>query len=234
MVLVHGAMDRSAGMLRLSRQLDHEWEVIRYDRRGYGRSRPSDGPFTVDAHVDDLLGLVDGRPSVLVGHSFGGNVVLALADRHPDLVRAVVVYESPMSWVDWWPADSVGNLAVSMGGDPADAAEQFLRRMIGNRRWEKLPPSTREARRAEGVAVVAELADLARQAPWSPERIKAPVLTVYGERGRDHHRRAMRAIAEAVPDGRVTMLAGAHHFGVNTDAVATAALISAFLDDVLG
>jgi pimeloyl-ACP methyl ester carboxylesterase len=43
-VLVHGAMDRSAGMLRLSRRLDHEYRVVRYDRRGYGRSTPHGGP----------------------------------------------------------------------------------------------------------------------------------------------------------------------------------------------
>ena len=39
-VLVHGAMDRSAGMLRLSRRLDETHRVLRYDRRGYGRSKP--------------------------------------------------------------------------------------------------------------------------------------------------------------------------------------------------
>ena len=35
-VVVHGTMDRAAGMLRLSRKLDHRYRVLRYDRRGYG------------------------------------------------------------------------------------------------------------------------------------------------------------------------------------------------------
>ena len=39
-----------------------------------------------------------GRPVSLFGHSFGGNVALALADLRPELVSAVAVYESPMSW----------------------------------------------------------------------------------------------------------------------------------------
>ena len=34
-VLIHGSMDRGAGLLRLSRRLDHDHHVLRYDRRGY-------------------------------------------------------------------------------------------------------------------------------------------------------------------------------------------------------
>jgi pimeloyl-ACP methyl ester carboxylesterase len=231
-VLVHGSLDRSAGMLKLSRQLDREWRITRYDRRGYGRSRPCDGPFTIDAQVSDLVRVVESlgdAPVVLFGHSFGGNVALTAADRHPTLVRAVVVYESPMSWVDWWPADSAGGVAAKVADDPADAAEAFMRRLIGDRRWERLPESSRRARRAEGPAMLGELADLRRVRPWSPDRIGAPVLALHGEQGRPHHRRAMHTIADLVPDGRVRMVPGAHHFGPNTHAVVVAGMVTEFL-----
>ncbi|MEO7370491.1 MAG: hypothetical protein ABIZ69_06505, partial [Ilumatobacteraceae bacterium] len=56
-VLIHGSMDRSAGMLKLSRRLDTEFLVLRYDRRGYGRSFPHPGPFTMGHQVDDLVEL---------------------------------------------------------------------------------------------------------------------------------------------------------------------------------
>ena len=101
--LVHGSMDRSAGLLKLSRRLDDDHRVLRYDRRGYGRSAPHPGPFGMDGQVDDLVALLDERPAVVFGHSYGGNVALAVAARRPDLVRAVGVYESPLSWLDWWP-----------------------------------------------------------------------------------------------------------------------------------
>ena len=105
-VLVHGSLDRSAGLLKLGRQLDRRFRVSRYDRRGYGRSRPHPGPFTMAGQVDDLVALVSSAPDattpcVIVGHSYGGNVALAVADRHPDLVAAVVTYESPLSWEPW-------------------------------------------------------------------------------------------------------------------------------------
>ena len=115
LAVVHGSMDRAAGLLRLSRRLDTQFRVVRYDRRGYGRSLSVGPPWTVDANVDDLEAIVRASPVLpvtLFGHSFGGNVVLALAARRPELVSAVVVYETPMSWFDWWPGNSAGADAV--------------------------------------------------------------------------------------------------------------------------
>lgn len=150
-VLVHGSMDRSAGLLRLGRRLDHRAQVLRYDRRGYGRSLPHPGPFDMDGQVADLDELLAGRRALLFGHSFGGNIALALADRSPQLVAGVVVYETPLSWFPWWPGTTAGGDALATRGDPAEAAERFMRRLIGDERWEKMPPSNRAARRAEEI-----------------------------------------------------------------------------------
>jgi len=194
-VVIHGSMDRSAGMLKLSRRLDMDHRVLRYDRRGYGRSFPHDGPFTMDAQVGDLVGLLAGRRAVLVGHSYGGDIALATADRHPDLIAGVAVYETPLSWEPWWPGKTAGSVAVAASGKPQEAAELFMRRLIGDRRWDELPESTRETRRAEGVAMVEELADLRRHQPWFAERVTMPVVTSYGSRGAPHHQDGMRYAA---------------------------------------
>ncbi len=186
--LVHGSLDRSAGLLKLSRRLDDRYLVSRYDRRGYGRSVPCDGPFGIDEQVDDLVAVLGSverppGPSVLVGHSYGGNVALATAERHPGLVAGVVTYETPLSWRSWWPADSAGGDALAWQADPAEAAERFMRRLIGDARWERLPASSRRARRDEGNAMVAELLDLRRRPAWDPSAIVAPVLAMHGELG---------------------------------------------------
>ena len=233
-VLIHGSLDRSAGMLKLSRRLDTAWRVTRYDRRGYGRSTPHAGPFTLDAQIADLVALIHGlgragAPVVLFGHSFGGNVALGVADRYPELVRAVAIYESPLSWVEWWPRDSAGAEAAMLADDPENAAEAFMRRLIGDNRWERLPESTRDARRREGPAMLGELADLRSGPPWHPDRIVVPVLTMFGERGRPHHHQGMDWVAGAVPDGRVRMVPGAHHFGPNTHPDAVAELLNEFV-----
>ena len=224
-VLVHGALDRSAAMVQLSRRLDDQYRVLRYDRRGYGRSHCADGPFTVDSHVADLVALLDGRHAVVFGHSFGGNVALALAERHPDLVRAVAVYEVPLSWLPWWPG-STGRRSA-MAGSPEDAAEQFMRRMVGDDGWAALPESTRAARRAEGVAFVAEISDLTAAPPWHAEQIQAPFVAMYGALTREHHRDGCHYLAELLSGQDAIAIEGARHNGPYTHPEAVAAVIRA-------
>jgi pimeloyl-ACP methyl ester carboxylesterase len=233
--LIHGSLDRSAGLLKLSRRLDDRHLVTRYDRRGYGRSTPSDGPFGIDQQVDDLRNVLLGvaerrRPLVLVGHSFGGNVALAFAQRHGDLVDGVVVYETPLSWREWWPKDSAGADAVAWRADPAEAAERFMRRLISDDRWERLPASTRESRRREGNAMVGELVALRSGPAWRGDRIGVPVLAMHGELGADHHRRGAAAIAAEVPGAELRSLSGGRHPGPNTHPDDVAAIIEDFID----
>lgn len=233
-VLVHGALDRSAGLLKLSRRLDGRAVVARYDRRGYGRSRPHDGPFEIAHQVDDLVEVIgrtapSGVPTVVVGHSYGGNVALATADRHPGLIDGIVTYEVPMSWLPWW-SERPGTDALDWGHDPEEAAEQFMRRLIGDARWDRLPAATRRARRAEGVAMIGELSDLRRRPPWSPGRVTVPVACLCGEHARPQHRRGARELAAMLPDARVEVVDGAHHFGPNTHPDEVAGSVLAHVD----
>ncbi len=156
--------------------------------------------------MDDLVAVIDGRPAVVFGHSFGGDIALAAAERHPHLVRAVGTYEAPMSWEPWWPEDTAGGDAVRLGEEegPAAAAEAFARRMVGDRIWDRLPPATRADRLAEGPALVGELSDLRRRPPYDPALITVPVLVARGERCAPHHLDGTRTLIERLiaPAGR--------------------------------
>lgn len=217
-VLVHGAMDRSSGMLRLSRRLDTEYRVARYDRRGYGKSTPHSGPFDMAAQVADLVGVVAGRRAVIVGHSYGGNVALATAERYPDLVAGVAIYETPLSWEPWWPGTTAGAVAIKAAGQPEEAAEAFMRRIIGVQRWEALPERTRATRRAEGVALVNELADLREHRPWHADQIHVPVVVGCGTRGAAHHQQGMAAVAASIVGARLIIVEGCGHDAPHSDA----------------
>lgn len=221
--LVHGSMDRMAGFAKLARRLEVDHRVLRYDRRGYAQSLDVGPPFTIERHALDLIDLLDGRPAVVVGHSLGGNVALAAAERAPSLVRAVVLYESPFSWQPWWPTATAGGAAVD--GDPADAAERFLRRMIGDALWERLPEATRSARRAEGEVLVGELTDLRSAAPWRPEGITVPVIASYGELGHEHHKLGQRWLSDTLGCPLVEV-PGARHNAHSTHPDALADLVA--------
>jgi pimeloyl-ACP methyl ester carboxylesterase len=211
-VLVHGSLDRSSAFARVQRHLE-DLRVLRYDRRGYGRSLAMGPAASFAAQVTDLETVIGGRPAVVVGHSLGGVIALALAERRPDLVRAVVAYESPMAWTSWWPASTAGSVALARPHDPADAAERFMRRMIGDERWERLPRRTKDQRRAEGPALVADIASIRHPdaPPYEPEQLRVPVIAAHGTMSSPHHRRTAEVLAERAPGAELAVIEGAGH-----------------------
>jgi len=73
--------------------------TVAVDQRGHGRSDKPDGGYDMRTVADDLARLLESlrddgidRP-VLAGQSWGGNVVVELAHRRPDLVRGVVAVD---------------------------------------------------------------------------------------------------------------------------------------------
>jgi pimeloyl-ACP methyl ester carboxylesterase len=208
-VLVHGSMDRSASFIKVARRLP-ELDVVRYDRRGYGRAVHGGVAATLDEHVADLLAVVGDEPTTVVGHSLGGVIAIAAAIERPDLIGSVGAFESPMSWRPSWPTRSAGGRALQ-ADTPQDAAERFMRGIVGDAIWERLPNRTRAARRAEGPALVAELAALRAAPPYDPADVTVPVLTGYGSESRPYHQDAAAQLAREVADGELVVIEGSGH-----------------------
>jgi pimeloyl-ACP methyl ester carboxylesterase len=231
-VLVHGSLDRGAAFARVvAAEPLAGLHTVRYDRRGYGRSVDVGPPAGLDEHVDDLLDVVDGRPAVVAGHSYGGLVALVAAVRAPDVVRAVAAFEPPQPWAPWWPGSSAGSAAAAAAG-PADAAEAFLRRMVGDERWEALPERTRAARRREGTALAAELRSVrtAPTPPLDPGDLTVPVVVGRGSRSSEHLRRSAGELAASVPGAVLVEVDGADHGAHLTHPVEVAAWVRRAVD----
>jgi pimeloyl-ACP methyl ester carboxylesterase len=95
-VLAHGLASNSRIWDDVAGRLAERHHVVALDQRGHGLSdRPTDG-FTFDKMVGDLEALIETlgleRPT-LVGHSWGGNVVLAFAAEYPDRVHGLVLVD---------------------------------------------------------------------------------------------------------------------------------------------
>jgi pimeloyl-ACP methyl ester carboxylesterase len=97
LVFIHGwCCDRSY----FAPQVDHfspSHRVVAVDQRGHGKSQPAaDGDYSVAAFAADAAELIESlgldRP-VVIGHSLGGVVSLALAASRPELVRGVVMVD---------------------------------------------------------------------------------------------------------------------------------------------
>jgi len=88
-VLIHGIMGSKRNLRSLATRIVEvfpSWQVLLVDLRNHGGSAnlPWPPPNSVDAAAADVLRLLSGLklfPRVLIGHSFGGKVVLAMSQQ---------------------------------------------------------------------------------------------------------------------------------------------------------
>ncbi len=93
-VLVHGLGGRWQHWTENIPELAEHGRVIAVDLPGFGRSGPPTGGYSIDGFADAIAELVvqlDLPEVIVVGHSLGGVLAVRLADRHPDLVDAIVL-----------------------------------------------------------------------------------------------------------------------------------------------
>lgn len=95
--LLHGWMDVSASFQFLVDALQRDWHVIAPDWRGFGLSDRALHGYEFPDYFADLDALLDrlspDEPARIVGHSMGGNVLMAYAGIRPARVSSIVSLE---------------------------------------------------------------------------------------------------------------------------------------------
>lgn len=114
LLLVAGLASDSMSWLPVWNELGSHHRIVAPDNRGAGRTRPQDGPASIDAMADDcaaLLAHLGIARAAVVGHSMGGFVAQRLALRHPRLVERLVLVAT---------GARASPAAVALFGDLAD------------------------------------------------------------------------------------------------------------------
>ncbi len=212
-VLVHGAPDRARGFNAAVRALT-EFSVTTYDRRGYGQQAGHPPPPTSDIfeQAEDLIGVLDHTPSVVVGHSFGGVVAMAASIKAPELISALGVWEPPLVWTSWWPDGRMQEATASLAAsrDVFKLGELYTRAAMGNAAWQALPPAQRSNYRAEGAALQADMRSILHE-PFALDAVPAPVLVGCGSGDRGGYDHVARRLASFLP-AELFDVPGAPHF----------------------
>lgn len=216
----------------VAEQLVGSYRVLIFDRPGFGYSARPRGRVWTAGQQADLIHAAMGRlgveRAVVVGHSWGTLVALALAERHPASTVGLVLlsgYYFPAPRLD---ALLVAPAAVPVLGDilrytisplfgrlmmplmkramfaPAAVTERFRREYSTSL---AVRPSQLRATAQDGALMMSDAAGLSARY----DALVAPVAIVAGDGdkvvGSEHARR----LQDALPHGRLLMIEGAGH-----------------------
>ncbi len=236
-LLVHSGGFSSRQWRKLGQRLAPTHDVLAPDLIGYGEKPwPANQPFHFRQDVDMLAGLLD-RPADLVGHSYGGLLVLQVALARPDLVRSIAVYD-PVAFGILGPEDPDARGGLALPAYHADAAgvdDAWLAAFVdwwnGAGAWSALAVETKAAFRAVAWKVYQEVDSLIddRTDRAGYARIVAPTLLLGGGKSPLTERRTLERLAEALPHARLHMFPEMGHMGPITHADAVNAAIAAHL-----
>lgn len=116
-IAIHGITSTSRSWLAVARALGDRASLIALDLRGRGRSNQLAPPFGIDAHVRDVLAVIDRFElprAVIAGHSLGAYIAARLAILHPERVQRLVLVDGGLT------------IPESEGVDPEQFMEAFL------------------------------------------------------------------------------------------------------------
>ena len=223
LVLVHAGIADSRMWEGQISSFAERYRVVRYDLRGFGKTRMVEGPFS---HHEDLRGLLDSlgvERAHLVGCSMGGGAVLDFALVYPERAGNLVLVGSAIGGFspDFGPPKEWDELvAADEAGDLARISELEVRMWVDGpgRSPEDVDASIRDlVREMNLIALKTEDADLGEE--WEPEppaadrlhNVYAPTLLIVGDEDQPRVFAAADLLEKELPNSRKVVMHGTAH-----------------------
>jgi len=251
LLLLHGWAMHGGIFAPLVEALAGRFTVLTVDLPGHGHSRASTLPLVAETLADVLAAQLEAREpeapaaarALVAGWSLGGLVALALAARHPQRVRGLVMLAASPRFVAAadWPMGMDPEVFASFGADLDRDLPGTLDRFLmlgaqGSARSREALHFLRDAVHDRGrptpEALHAGLA-LLRSADLRPclPGLAVPSLWIAGRRDRLVGSQAVQTAAALVPDSRLVMFERAGHAPFLTEPAAVAEAITVFAAD---
>ena len=231
LVLIHGAGGNLNMWYHQIPVFSNSYRVIVYDVRGAGKTEIPEAKYSISVFVEDVYELMKAigvEDAYFLGYSMGGRIALELATNHPEMVKALVLANSPVRSAPLSPenrrqrhatldlidkgdikavAEVIATGAFSPGFKSKNAAEfaKYMKVVLQNK--------------APGLARILRSPETATNPP-DLGKVKCPVLLVMGTNDPymqvEQGKQAQEAIAGSrlviLPTGHATALELPHEF----------------------
>lgn len=250
-VLVHGTPVWSFLYRDLIRELSHDHRVIAVDHLGFGLSdKPADAGYRPEDHARRLELLIEQlavRDITLVVHDFGGPIGLSYATRHPDHVRALVLFNTWLWSLEGTQAEKISRFMAGPIGRFLYTRLNFSPKVLVKGMFGEKHKLTREVHRhyIDAFPTAAE-----RLAPWTLAKeligsgdwyanlwalrdrfADKPALVLWGMKDPAFTVDVLHRWKSTLTNARFVELAQAGHFVQEEEPAAVAREVRAFLRD---
>lgn len=227
LVMVHGTLGdqrsfaaqmaplAAAGFHVMSLSMRHCWP---------GSWPAEGGDFRIDTHVADVaafIGALGKGPVALLGHSRGGHIAVRVAERHPALLRALILAEpggeldeslggKPAAGVQAGAFGAAADLVAA--GDEEGALKVVAEHTGGPGAWERRPEERKAIGRANARTMLGQRNEQRR--PYSratASAIRIPTLFLYGADTRPTFVANVEALSGAIAGSKVVVIPNATH-----------------------
>lgn len=232
-LLLHGWGSSVEPFHQLINLLSKKYFVIALDMPGFGKTKEPDRPFCVDDYVDfvlEFLKLFPFSKLSLVGHSFGGRVIIKMANKNlPFVVDKIVLIDSAGIKPQVSKKTSTKQLCYKVGKWFATRkliAKLFpgllekLRVKFGSADYAAASPMMRQCL----VKVVNE--DLSHLLPG----IKAPTLLVWGENDTATPLSDAKIMEAKIPNAGLAVIKNAGHFSFVEQPMIFGSIMASFFE----
>ena len=246
LVMIHAGVADSRQWNNEFAVFAQNYQVVRYDMRGYGKSEPAEGEFS---HMDDLVAILDTlglrEPVLIMGCSMGGGLAMDFALTHPSRVRALIMVGSgpsgleldvptPAKFAEVEKAFEAGDLDLvseletqiwfdGMGRTP-EQVNQSMRKLLYEMNRQALTHEVKQlGKRLPNAQVPAfdRLGDL-----------KVPVLVIVGEHDTPYILAAADYMVERISSARKVKIEDAAHLPNMDHPEEFQAIVTNFLGDL--
>jgi pimeloyl-ACP methyl ester carboxylesterase len=237
MIMAHGVTDYGLSWASLAAKFEADYDVIMYDARGHGFSEKPDGPYSLDAHVEDLVGLIEAlqiEKPILIGHSMGSGTVALAGATYPDLPRAVIMEDPALAeMLKYLTEVNIPEWKKLIEADKA-MGKQKLMKLARNKRHPGWSDFEYDHWAEAKLLVSSNVVDVIRgEALREPGKIYpkviAPTLILKADADKDNRQKHLK-VAGLLPNGKLVHIDGATHLVRQDKPVETERQIRIFLE----